>query len=102
MLGKINQIYKTKFYQFAEYPESDSCWSLSTGPDGRIYAAACVENTPGRSAKVTRYNEENDSVDYLFDVAEKGFWVILIRKVSFCGLKMNPGNYSNMKKYSIG
>lgn len=70
MPEKTNQSYKTKFYQFTECPESDSCWSLSTGPDGRIYAAACVESTPGRSAKVTRYNEENDSVDYLFDVAE--------------------------------
>ena len=65
-----NQIYKTKFYQFSEYPQSDSCWSLSTGPDGRIYAAVCNELSSGGSVQVARYNENTDSIDYLFDVPE--------------------------------
>lgn len=63
-------IYETKFYQFLKYPKTDSCWSLSTGPDGRIYAAACAELSPGESVKVTRYDESTDSIEYLFDVAE--------------------------------
>ena len=60
--------YKTVWYPFAEHPESDSCWSLSVGPDGRIYAASCCELTPGGHVKVVRYNEVTDSLDYLFDV----------------------------------
>jgi len=62
--------YESKFYRFDGYPVSDSCWSLSAGPDGRIYAAACCECSPGKSVKVVRYNEATDSLDYLFDVAE--------------------------------
>jgi hypothetical protein len=34
--------YSVKFYPFTEWPTSDTCWSLSVGPDGRIYAAACA------------------------------------------------------------
>ncbi len=62
--------YKVNWYQFTEHPNSDSCWSLSVGPDGRIYAAACCEGTPGGTVKLVRYNEETDSLDYLFDLAE--------------------------------
>ena len=60
--------YKTVWYPFTEHPDSDSCWSLSVGPDGRIYAAACCELTPGGIVKVVRYNEDTDSLDYLFDM----------------------------------
>ncbi len=59
-----------KFHRFDDYPVSDSCWSLSTGPDGRIYAAACCEISPGKSVKVVRYDETNDSLQWLFDVAQ--------------------------------
>ncbi len=62
--------YKVNWYQFTEHPKSDSCWSLSVGPDGRIYAAACCEGTPGGTVKVVRYNEETDALDYLFDLAQ--------------------------------
>jgi hypothetical protein len=62
--------YKVNWYQFTEHPNSDSCWSLSVGPDGRIYAAACCEGVPGGTVKLVRYNEETDSLDYLFDLAE--------------------------------
>ena len=60
-------LYKTKYYSFADHPDSDSCWSLSVDPDGRIYAVACCELTPGGIVKVTRYNENADRLDYLFD-----------------------------------
>ena len=62
--------YPVKWYPFTGHPDSDSCWSLSVGPDGRIYAAACAESTPGGVVKPVRYNEQRDSLDYLFDLAE--------------------------------
>ena len=62
--------YEATWYPFSEHPSSDSCWSLSVGPDGRIYAAACAEMTPGETVKVVRYNEETDKLDYLFDLDE--------------------------------
>ncbi|MBZ5582415.1 MAG: hypothetical protein LAQ30_09485 [Acidobacteriia bacterium] len=63
--------YAVKFYPFTQHPDSDTCWSLSAGPDGRIYAAACAESVPGGIVKPVRYNEQRDDLDYLFDLAEK-------------------------------
>ncbi|HOZ49414.1 MAG TPA: hypothetical protein PLO37_04230 [Candidatus Hydrogenedentes bacterium] len=60
--------YKVTWYPFSEHPDSDSCWSLSVGPDGRIYAASCCEHMPGETVKVVRYNDETDRLDYLFDL----------------------------------
>lgn len=60
--------YPVSWYQFTEHPDSDSCWSLSVGPDGRIYASACAEHKPGATVKVVRYNEETDALDYLFEL----------------------------------
>ena len=60
--------YKVKWYQFTQHPESDSCWSLSVGPDGRIYAAACCEHMPGGIVRLVRYNEQTDALDYLLDL----------------------------------
>ena len=62
--------YECSWYQFTEHPDSDSCWSLSAGPDGRIYASACAEGVPGGVVKLVRYNEEKDSIDYLFALDE--------------------------------
>ena len=62
--------YPVSWHQFTEHPESDSCWSLSTGPDGRIYAASCAEGVPGGVVKLVRYDEERDGVEYLFDLDE--------------------------------
>ena len=28
--------FPVKWYPFTEHPDSDTCWSLSVGPDGRI------------------------------------------------------------------
>jgi len=58
------------WYPFSAHPEADSCWAVSTGPDGRVYAAACCEGLPGGTAKVMRYNRGTDSLDCLFDIAE--------------------------------
>ncbi len=43
--------YPVKWYPFTQHPDSDTCWSLSVGPDGRIYAAACAESVPGGVVK---------------------------------------------------
>jgi len=63
--------YKVKWYPFSEYKVADTCWALSVGPDGRIYAAACAEAVPGGLVKLVRYNEEKDGLDYLFTIADK-------------------------------
>jgi hypothetical protein len=62
--------YSVHWYPFLEHPDSDTCWSLSVGPDGRVYAAACAEGVPGGVVKPVRYNEKKDGLDYLFDLAE--------------------------------
>ncbi len=63
--------YPVKWYPFTGHPDSDTCWSLSVGPDGRIYAAACAESVPGGVVKPVRYNEQRDDLDYLFDLGQK-------------------------------
>ncbi|MBN1673630.1 MAG: hypothetical protein JXR37_21465 [Kiritimatiellae bacterium] len=60
--------YRVAYHEFAQRPLSDSCWSLHAGPDGRIYAACCIEHTGGESASVVRYREADDSLEYLFDL----------------------------------
>ena len=61
---------KAVFYPFDAIPACDSCWSLSTGPDGQIYAAACTEKTGGVGVYLVRYDEQKDRLEYLVDVAE--------------------------------
>jgi len=62
--------YRTSWYPFTGHPDADTCWSVSVGPDGRIYAAACAESVPGGVVKVVRYNEHTDGLDYLFSLDE--------------------------------
>jgi hypothetical protein len=59
-----------KYHEFTERPLSDSCWSIQTGPDGRVYAACCTEHTGGETATVVRYDENADALEYLFDLDE--------------------------------
>src|ERR1700739_1072451 len=63
--------YPAKWYPFTGHPDSDTCWSLSVGPDCRIYAPACAGTVPGGVVKPVRYNEQRDELEYLFDLAEK-------------------------------
>lgn len=65
-----NPRYTVSYQEFSQRPLSDSCWSLQTGPDGRIYAACCIEHTGGQSVTVVRYCRASDSLEYLFDVDE--------------------------------
>jgi len=46
--------YKVNWYQFTQHPNSDSCWSLSVGPDGKIYAAACCKKASAYKAVQSR------------------------------------------------
>jgi hypothetical protein len=62
------ELLKITWHAFAEHPVSDCCWSLSTGPDGRIYAASCCELLPGETAKIVRYHEPTETLEYLFDL----------------------------------
>ncbi len=64
------EAYHPSWYPFTGHPDADTCWSLSVGPDGRIYAAACAESVPGGVVKVVRYNEKTDNLDYLFSLDE--------------------------------
>ena len=60
--------YPVTWYPFAEHPEADSFWSLSAGPDGRIYVASCAESAPGGIVKLARYDRSTDALAYLFDL----------------------------------
>ena len=59
---------------FERLPLSDTCWSLSTGPDDRIYAAACTEHIGGVAAYLMRYTPAAElgkgRLEYLFDVGD--------------------------------
>ncbi|MFM8764608.1 MAG: hypothetical protein ACKOEZ_07210 [Spartobacteria bacterium] len=59
-----------KYHEFTDRPLSDSCWSVQTGPDGRISIACCTEHTGGETATVVRLDETTDSLEYLFDLDE--------------------------------
>ena len=63
-------MFQSQFYPFDKVSVSDSCWSLSTGPDGRIYASICTESMGGVSVYIARYNPQTDGLDYVLDVAE--------------------------------
>jgi hypothetical protein len=60
-------MYPVQWFPFSEHPKSDSCWSLSVGPEGRIYAAACCEMRGGETVKLMRYNEQTQQLDCLFE-----------------------------------
>lgn len=62
--------YKSTWYPFSAHPGSDSCWSLSTGPDRRVYAASCLELQSGGTVKLFRYNDKTDALDHLLDIED--------------------------------
>ncbi len=70
-LPAVPETYGVKWYPFDKHRDSDTCWSLSVGPDGRIYASSCAEGVPGGVVQPVRYNEQRDAIDYLFDLGEK-------------------------------
>jgi hypothetical protein len=55
---------------FNDLPRHDTCWSMISGLDGRLYIGICGEMTGGLSACVARYDPTRDQVTYLLDVAE--------------------------------
>jgi len=61
---------KAAYYPFEHDPVPDSCWSLTTGPDGRVYAASCCESVPGGGVRIVRYDDASDSLQTLVNVPE--------------------------------
>lgn len=55
---------------FLDQPHADSCWSVSTGPDRRVYAAACCESLPGGTVELVRYDDASGRLETLFNVAD--------------------------------
>ncbi|MCK4307405.1 hypothetical protein KAW50_04160, partial [candidate division WOR-3 bacterium] len=55
---------------FEKLPVHDTCWSLITGVDGKIYISVCGEMTGGLSAYLVSYDPETEKVEYLLEVAK--------------------------------
>jgi hypothetical protein len=54
---------------FDELPMQDTCWSMTTGKDGRIYFAACGEHTGGLSVWLIRYDPDTDTRKVMREIA---------------------------------
>lgn len=54
---------------FRELPVHDTCWAITTGVDGCIYAGVCGELTGGLSVFIVRYDPDRDEVEYLLEVS---------------------------------
>jgi len=55
---------------FSKLPVHDTCWSITTGKDGRIYVGVCGEMTGGLGVYLVSYDPVADRVRYVLDVAE--------------------------------
>jgi len=55
---------------FSKLPVHDTCWSITTGKDGRINVGVCGEMTGGLGVFLVSYDPIADKVKYLLDVAE--------------------------------
>jgi hypothetical protein len=66
----INTPLALKSISFKELPRHDTCWSLMTGLNGKMYIGVCGEMTGGLSAYIARYDPGTDQTDYLLEVAE--------------------------------
>ena len=53
---------------FDKLPVHDTCWSLITGADGKMYIGVCGEMTGGLSAYIASYDPETEKVEYLLEV----------------------------------
>lgn len=58
-----------KAFRCEDLPLSDSCWSLTSGADGKIYFAACTEHTGGVGAFICRYDPDAERLDVMRDIA---------------------------------
>jgi len=55
---------------FSKLPVHDTCWSITTGRDGRIYVGVCGEMTGGLGVFLVSYDPQYDKLRYLLDVAQ--------------------------------
>lgn len=61
---------KIEMNVFEQLPIHDTCWSIISGADNHIYAAACCEYVGGSGVFLVRYNTDAHKIEYLLDVAE--------------------------------
>ncbi len=54
---------------FDKLPAHDTCWSITTGADGKIYAGACGEITGGLGVFIVSYDPDRDEHQYLLEVS---------------------------------
>ena len=55
---------------FDALPEHETCWSLTTAPNGKIYIGVCGELTGGLSVFLVEYDPETEKTEYLMEVGE--------------------------------
>lgn len=53
---------------FSELPCHETCWSITTGRDGNVYAGICGELTGGLSVFIVCYNPVENKKEYLLEV----------------------------------
>lgn len=61
---------KLKSIVFDALPEHETCWSLTTAPNGKIYIGVCGELTGGLSVFLVQYDPETEQTTYLADMAK--------------------------------
>lgn len=61
---------KLKSIVFDALPEHETCWALTTTPDGKIYIGVCGELVGGLSVFLVKYDPDNDTTEYLLDMGE--------------------------------
>ncbi|MDD5699354.1 MAG: hypothetical protein PHH77_12135 [Victivallaceae bacterium] len=62
-------VLNLKSIVFEGLPEHDTCWSLISGVDGKLYIGVCGEMTGGMSAYVASYDPAADRIEYLIEMA---------------------------------
>ena len=65
----MKNLENLKSIVFKELPEHDTCWSLITGVDGKLYIGVCGEMTGGMSAYVASYDPVDGKAKYLIEIA---------------------------------
>jgi hypothetical protein len=65
----MNYLENLKPIVFSDLPEHDTCWSLITGADKKLYIGVCGEMTGGMSAYVAKYDPESEKIEYLTEMA---------------------------------
>ena len=63
-MGKISSVV------FDLLPEHETCWALTTAPNGKLYIGICGELTGGLSVFLAEYDPETGNTEYLAEIGE--------------------------------